>query len=549
MEALKDKDSKQIQVQVDSSGNSTNQDLESSLTELLPYNDDYTRPSTELNGNITYLAELEESPQGRHLGVFSTLVLFISRILGSGFLAVSSGIYEDCGGSPFYFLLAWIIAAILAFSGLYVFLELGSLIPRSGGTKVFLEFIYDKPHMLATVVFLVYSVMFGFTILNILVFGEYFLQAIGIEPTEYKTRITGLLFLYVTALIHGLSVTHGIRIQNFLGLLKLGLAVIMVMTGIYTSFFPYSITKLENHLHWNEFFHVKTSISTSKFSSAVIKATFAYAGWNSVHTVSNEIKDPVRTFKIAGPLSLIIVTITYVFTNIAYLVVILDDEIRSSGKLIGSLLFEKVFGYRFGKQFLTFAAASCAGGNVFVVLYTISRTSQEVFKEGYLPFSQVMASNWPLDAPMPSIILSCFLSTVVVLGSPGKDIYGYIVSLEGYPNQIFIGLATIGIFIIRRRYPHVKAPIRASYIGTVLVLLIITYLSVSPLATRQSPNPEGLENWPNFAIVAIMCMVACVSYWAIMFRIFPKIFGYELISEDFEQEDGLVVKKWIKVYR
>ncbi|KAK7680965.1 hypothetical protein QCA50_016018 [Cerrena zonata] len=118
MEALKDKDSKQIQVQVDSSGNSTNQDLESSLTELLPYNDDYTRPSTELNGNITYLAELEESPQGRHLGVFSTLVLFISRILGSGFLAVSSGIYEDCGGSPFYFLLAWIIAAILAFSGL-----------------------------------------------------------------------------------------------------------------------------------------------------------------------------------------------------------------------------------------------------------------------------------------------------------------------------------------------------------------------------------------------------------------------------------------------
>lgn len=549
METSKDKDSKQIHVQVDSSGNSTNQDLESSLTELLPYNDDYTRPSTELNGNITYLAELEESPQGRHLGVFSTLVLFISRILGSGFLAVSSGIYEDCGGSPFYFLLAWIIAAILAFSGLYVFLELGSLIPRSGGTKVFLEFIYDKPHMLATVVFLVYSVMFGFTILNILVFGEYFLQAIGIEPTEYKTRITGLLFLYGTALIHGLSVTHGIRIQNFLGLLKLGLAVIMVMTGIYTSFFPYSITKLENHLHWNEFFHVKTSISTSKFSSAVIKATFAYAGWNSVHTVSNEIKDPVRTFKIAGPLSLIIVTITYIFTNIAYLVVILDDEIRSSGKLIGSLLFEKVFGYRFGKQFLTFAAASCAGGNVFVVLYTISRTSQEVFKEGYLPFSQVMASNWPLDAPMPSIILSCFLSTVVVLGSPGKDIYGYIVSLEGYPNQIFIGLATIGIFIIRRRYPHVKAPIRASYIGTVLVLLIITYLSVSPLATRQSPNPEGLENWPNFAIVAIMCMVACVLYWVIMFRIFPKIFGYELISEDVEQEDGLVVKRWIKVYR
>ncbi|OBA19389.1 amino acid transporter [Metschnikowia bicuspidata var. bicuspidata NRRL YB-4993] len=506
----------------------------------------YAKLASE-NVSVTHLQEPEEAPQGRHLGLYSTIILFVSRILGSGFLAISSGMYNDCGRSPFIFLLSWVTAAILAFSGLFVYLELGSLIPRSGGTKVFLEFIYDKPYMMMSVIISVYSVMFGFTLLNLLVFGEYFLHAFNIEPTVFRTRLTGLSLLYIVCAFHGLSVRHGIKVQDFIGFMKLILAAIIVCTGIWVNMFPYSVTHIEYQMKFDEFFPAKTKLSFSLFASSVIKGTFAFSGWNSVHTVTNEIKDPIRTLKIAGPVALSIISLTYLVINFTYLAVIPSDEIARSGQLIGSILFEKVFGYHFGKQFLTLSSAICTGGNVFVVLYTISRVSQEVFREGYLPFSGFMASNWPRDAPLPTLLLSCAFSTLIIVLSPGGDVYNYIVSLESYPQQLFVALCAIGIFIIRYKHPDVIAPIRSSYVGTSIVILISSYLLILPL-TDASPNPLGMEKWIPYTYLALLSLFVCFVYWLFMFLIGPRLGGYTLLVEETRQEDGLVVKKWVRDY-
>lgn len=517
---------------------SDNPELNLTLSNRLPAYD----------GQVLYIQEPEDAPQGRHLGLFSTIILFVSRILGSGFLAISSGMYGDCGQSPFFFLSSWIVASILAYSGMYVYLELGSLIPRSGGTKVFLENIYNKPKMLISVTVSLYSVVSGFTILNILVFGEYILYAFGITPTDYRVRAIGLLFLYITCAIHGLSVHHGIRVQNIIGGLKLFLAGGIIATGVWVILAPSPLSKIELQLSSSEFFPVKTSISFSSFARAVIKGTFAYGGWNSIHTVSNEIIDPTRTLKIAGPVSLGIITITYVVINITYLLVIPDKDFVSSGQLIGAVLFQKVYGERFGRQFLTLISAICTGGNVFVVLYTISRVNQEVFREGYLPFSLLMASNWPLDAPLPALLLSCSLSTLVIVASPGGDVYNYVVSLESYPQQIFVLFCAIGIFVLRRRYPRVVAPIRSTILGTILLIIISLYLIMVPIL-GESPNPPGLESWVPYPYLGLCCMSLCALYWAFMFKVGPYLGEYELTSELIKQDDGLVIKEWVKVYR
>ena len=67
---------------------------------------------------------------------------------------------------------------------------------------------------------------------------------------------------------------------------------------------------------------------------------------------------------------------------------------------------------------MTLATALCTGGNMFVVLYSISRVSQEVFREAFLPFLLVMASNGPRDALLPVLALSCVHSTSVIVASP-----------------------------------------------------------------------------------------------------------------------------------
>ena len=43
------------------------------------------------NEDVLFLQDLEDVPQGRHLGLFSTIVLFVARMVGSGIFATSSG--------------------------------------------------------------------------------------------------------------------------------------------------------------------------------------------------------------------------------------------------------------------------------------------------------------------------------------------------------------------------------------------------------------------------------------------------------------------------
>lgn len=57
----------------------------------------------------------------------------------------------------------WVLGFVLSFCGLFIWLELGTMFPRSGGEKVYLEAVYKKPKHLATVIFAVNAIVLGFS--------------------------------------------------------------------------------------------------------------------------------------------------------------------------------------------------------------------------------------------------------------------------------------------------------------------------------------------------------------------------------------------------
>lgn len=57
----------------------------------------------------------------------------------------------------------WVLGFFLSLSGLFVWLEYGTMFPRSGGEKVYLEAVWKKPRYLATVVFAANAILLGFT--------------------------------------------------------------------------------------------------------------------------------------------------------------------------------------------------------------------------------------------------------------------------------------------------------------------------------------------------------------------------------------------------
>ena len=55
-----------------------------------------------------------------------------------------------------------------------------------------------------------------------------------------------------------------------------------------------------------------------QYATATLKVLYTYSGWSRLNYVLNDVKDPVRTLKIATPLGFSICAVLYVMANISY---------------------------------------------------------------------------------------------------------------------------------------------------------------------------------------------------------------------------------------
>src|SRR5882762_10491194 len=109
------------------------------------------------------------------------------------------------------------------------------------------------------------------------------------------------------------------------------------------------------------------------------KVLNAYSGWASVNYVLNDVKNPVRTLKVAGTLGLGITSLLYILANIAYFALVpylpilsslwtrinrltnlrsasTKEEIQSSGVTEAGLFFKNVFGVEADRALSVFVA-------------------------------------------------------------------------------------------------------------------------------------------------------------------------------------------------
>ena len=318
--------------------------------------------------------ELETLPEtatfGRNLTWTSAYMLTVSRIVGSGIFATPGNIYKSVG-SVGLALTVWIVGAAIAACGLAISIELGCMLPRSGGSKVYLEFMYRRPRFLASTLVAIQAVVLGFTASNCIVFGEYMLVAFDMEVTAFRQRTLAVGLLTAITIVHGCFLKTGIWVQNALAWVKIGLMTFMAILGVVALFLPrtsartnaeaLSLPRLFEGSNWD-----LVALSTATF-----KVSYSFAGYDNVNNVLNEVKDPVRTLKSMAPTALLTVTIFYLMLNIAYFIVVPLEEIKSSGELIAALFFQRIFGASVGSTLLPILVAISGAGNVMVVTFAL----------------------------------------------------------------------------------------------------------------------------------------------------------------------------------
>ncbi|KAK0196954.1 APC amino acid permease [Armillaria mellea] len=488
----------------------------------------------------------DDVPQAkRQLGLFSAIFLVFNRIIGTGIYATPSNILRS-SGSPGLALVMWLAGAGIAAVGTAVYVELGTGLPRSGGEKNYLEFIYRRPKFLATCLFSVYAIITGSSAANSLVFGEYVLHALNIEPVRWNTRFVAFLCLSFCCLLHGTTFKWGLRLQNTLGLFKLfllssiGVAGLFCLAGV-PGFRVREGYEAPDNLRWDKLWQGSNS-DANALISGLYNIIWSFVGYSTANYALSEVRNPVRTIKRAAPLALISVTTVYLLVNVGYFAVVSKGDIVGSRRIVAALFFRNLFGPNLERVLSVFIALSTLG-NLLTGQFSQGRIIQELGREGVIPLSWFFASNKPFNAPLAGLATNWFFSTMFMVLPPPGDAYLFMISLSSYCLAIINALVSVGLLLLYTstyKAWNWDPPFRAPKIVIVLFFLSNVFLVLVPLIP-PAPGSRTYEHLPywSHAVVALAVSLIGVGYWYVWCVWLPQKKGYKLERTWVLQEDGV----------
>lgn len=168
--------------------------------------------------------------------------------------------------------------------------------------------------------------------------------------------------------------------------------LVIVAAGVWYIF-------AENTEHWDEPM-VGTLTSPGFIALAFYNGLFSYSGWNYLNFVTEELKDPYKNLPKAICISMPVVTIIYVITNIAYFTVLSPDEILASDA-VAVTFGDKMLGFM--SWLMPFFVACSTFGSLNGAIFASSRLFFVGARNGHLP-AAISLINVNCLTPVPSLI-------------------------------------------------------------------------------------------------------------------------------------------------
>ncbi|KAF9459045.1 high affinity methionine permease [Collybia nuda] len=478
----------------------------------------------------------------RQIGVFSAVFIIFNRIIGTGVFATPSTILA-LSGSVGLSMIMWVIGAIVAIAGMQVYIVWGTAsryfgcwaLPKNGGEKNYLEYLFRRPKYLVTSMYAANAFLLAYTAGNSLVFGEYILKAANQDPELWTLRFTGVGCITFAWLLHGTALKLGLRLQNFLGMFKLIVLLIIIVTGFIALSGKMEVEKPNNFENIFE----GTTMSASSFCLSLYSVAWSYVGFSNANYALSEVKNPARTIRIAGPLAIAVVAVLYMLANVAYFAGASKEEITGSGRLVAALLFRNVYGPK-AERVLSLFVAFSAVGNVLSVIFSQGRVNQELGREGILPWSKFWGSNRPFNAPLTGLGLHWIVCVILILTLPPGDAYTFIVNVITYPLSIINTAISFGItYLAYHPYPDWPHVSRRIQVATIFFGLANVFLIIVPL-TKPPPGGEPYKNLPYWthALAGWSVFGLGFLYWALWAHLFPWLRGYSLLRVEEVGSDG-----------
>ncbi|KAK9891437.1 hypothetical protein WA026_014672 [Henosepilachna vigintioctopunctata] len=445
----------------------------------------------------------------REMGLFSAVNMILSVMIGSG-IFVSPASALQYSGSVGMCIVVWTVCGVVSLLGALAFAELGTVIPRSGAEYAYFFDSFGPLHKFwGNLPAFIYSWMMVFVIrpaeiaVIILTFAEYFcqplLEALCIKD-EQIIKYVGLLALGIITYINVMSVKLYVKVQNIFGAFKIFAGLIVIVGGIF------EVAK-GNTKNLDQGFE-GTSLSPKNIALAFYSGLWAYDGWSAVTVVTEEIKRPEVNIPRSIAISVPIVTFLYVFMNIAYMTVMTTPEMVAS-KAVAVTFGDRVLGpasflIPLGVALSTFGCALSIQFGVTRLCYVSAQDGLMLESMSYVHYRRL--------TPSPAVVLQGVIAFLFIVMGDIVELIEFVSFLIWF----FYGLAMVSLLVLRRTMKDVPRPYKVPIIIPVFILLVATFLTLTPIIT--DPTPKYL-----FALGFIF--VGCLVYtWFIYKKKRPEQF-------------------------
>jgi len=423
------------------------------------------------------IEKMEEETVGlkASLGLIQGCTIIVGSIIGSGIFIAPGGVLKQTG-SVNMSLTIWILSGLYSMIGAYCYAELGLLIRKPGGdytyildslgpfigfVRLWAECLIVRPCTITIVAltFAKYSVK--------LIFPE-------CEPPDESVRMLAAVCICVLAFVNCWNVKWATTVQDLFTYAKLFALFVIMATGIV----QLGRGKTEN-FNWDD-----TETDFTKIALSFYSGLFAYNGWNYLNFVIEELQDPVRNLPRAIGISIILVTIVYTLTNIAFYTTLSVPEVLGS-EAVAATFGERLYG-SFALLVPIFVAMSTFGG-VNGILLTSSRLFYAGACNGQMPeiLSMIQVSKL---TPAPAVIFCALLSMIYLTSS---DIYA-LINYTGFATWVSIGLAVFCIPWLRWKQPDWERPIKVNLIFPIVYILATIFITVVPMIVTPIETAIGL---------------------------------------------------------